>query len=447
MEHRTKKDTHEMTKLLELFHSFALGRGLLEDAFIVGGTVRDMLLEREVKDVDIAVKGNAPDIARSFADSAGASFVVLDENFGIARVARDNEFIDICRMHGQSVNEDLADRDLTVNAMAIPLSKPGSLKPEDLNKTVIDPFNGLNDLKYGIIRMVSEENLVNDPLRLLRVYRFSATLSFQIEVHTSTAVRTHADLISSVAVERIAEELRHILMVDDSYSTIKEMEKNGLLLPLFPELRDFSIETWNHCRQSFGYAEHILRNLPLYFPGHVNPIWDYFGSGYRFVCLKLAILIQEREIAETITGRLKLSRKEAEYIRMVLSSGDVATTLDSDAKADIRDFLRKYDDDIYAQLIYSLASTRVCQLSGNPLLSLAREIVSIYHDEFMPRKKMLPLINGNDLIEEFGLTPSPDFKEILGAVESLVLEGTITSREDALKAAGDIVREEGIQAS
>jgi tRNA nucleotidyltransferase/poly(A) polymerase len=431
-------------KLLELICDFASVRGL-PDSFLVGGTVRDMLLDREVKDVDIVVKGDAFDIGRSFADDIGGSFVILDEDFAIARVVKDHEFIDICRMRGQSITDDLADRDLTINAIAIPLLKLESLKPEggreSLNKVIIDPFNGLNDLKYGTIRMVSEENLVNDPLRLLRAYRFSATLSFQIEVQTSKAVKTHAALISNAAAERIAEELRFTLMADDSYSAIKEMEKDGLLLHLFPELKEFSIETWNHCRQSYGYVEHILRNLPLYFPGRGNLIWDYFAEKYRIFSLKLSVLFQDEEIAGKVTDNLKLSRKEAEFVRLILSHSEVVRTLDSAEKLRVIGLLYNFGDDIYSLLIYALASTRVCQLSENPLLALAREIVSIYHDEFIPRQKKLPFINGNDLIEEFGLTPSPAFKVILSAIELLALEGTVTSHEEALRAAGEMIKE------
>ncbi|HTZ17697.1 MAG TPA: hypothetical protein VMB78_04585, partial [Dissulfurispiraceae bacterium] len=287
--------------LTELFKRYAEGKDFGQEAFMVGGTVRDMILGRPVKDADIAVKGDIFEIGRSFADFSDGSFIVLDKDFGIVRVAKNNEYVDLCKMRGPSIQDDLADRDLTINAMAIPVLKLESLKPEaereSSNKIIIDPFNGLNDLKYGIIRMVSEDNLISDPLRILRVYRFSATLSFQIEVHTSTAVRTHAALIRDAAVERIAEELRHILMVDDSYSAIKQMEKDGLLLHVFPELREFSIEVWNHCRQSYGYVEHILRNLPLYFQDRSKSLWDYFAEEYRQVCIKLSVLFQDAEIA------------------------------------------------------------------------------------------------------------------------------------------------------
>jgi len=347
-------------------------------------------------------------------------------------------------MRGGSIRDDLSDRDLTINAMAIPLSeiKARGASRSTLADLVIDPFEGQRDLKYSIIRMVSEENLVKDPLRLLRVYRFSATLSFTAEVHTSTAVKTHAALISNSAAERIAEELRHILMADDSYSAIKQMEKDGLLDHLFPELREVSPESWHYVRQSYGYMEHILRNLPLYFPGRSGPIWDYFAEGYRTFCLKLAVLLQDPEKAEKVTRRLRLSWKEAEFVRMILSNREVVTALNSDNKSAIIGLLREFGDNLYTLLIYNLACNRVCQLSRNPLIPIFRQIITIYQDEFIPRKKQLPFIDGNDLIEQFRLSPSPFFKDLLAAVELLALEGRVNSREEALKAAGKMIKKE-----
>ena len=230
-------------------------------------------------------------------------------------------------------------------------------------------------------------------------------------------------------------------MIDDSYSAIKEMEKNGLLYHLFPELTEFSPESWHDIRQSYGYMEHILRNLPLYFPGKSEPIWNYFAEGYRTFCIKLAVLFQDGERAEQVCHRLRLSWKELEFVRRILSNSKVITALNTDNKSVIIGLLREFGDNLYTLLIYNLASDRVCQLSGNPLISLVRQIISIYQDEFIPRKKRLPFIDGNDLIEQFRLSPSPFFKDLLAAIELLALEGQVNSREEALRVAGKMIKE------
>jgi tRNA nucleotidyltransferase/poly(A) polymerase len=434
--------------LLNLFCDFAVDNQLTEDAFIVGGTVRDLLLGREIKDADIVVKGDAEKIGRSFSDAIGASFVLLDRDFGIVRVAKNSEYIDICAMYGSSILNDLANRDLTINSMAIPLSTVGRQKAEggseDLKKSIIDPFDGRHDLKYKIIRMVSEENLVKDPLRLLRVYRFAATLDFSVEVHTSSAVRAHAPMISSSAAERIAVELRHIVRTASSYSTIKEMEKDGLLFSLFPELTELAPDIWHHTRQAYGYVDHILQNIPLYFPGKSATIQEYFADERRTFCLKFAILFQDSITAEKVAFRLKLSRRESEFMRMLEANSNVITALVNNLKPAVIGILREFGDDIYALLVYILAAGRVCQSSGSTFAALAREIAAVYQDEYTPRLSRLPLIDGNDLISEFGLSPSPFFKDILSAVELLSLEGRITSRAEAISEAGRMIRMKGI---
>ena len=437
-----------MSTLLNLFCDFVKDKYGADDAFIVGGTVRDLLLGRQIKDADIVVKGDAEKIGRSFADAIGASFVLLDRDFGIVRIARHNEFIDICTMHGNSILDDLANRDLTINSMAIPLSKVESGNSEagreDLNKSIIDPFNGQHDLKHKIVRMVSEENLVNDPLRLLRVYRFAAELNFGIEVHTAAAIREHAPLISGPAVERITEELRQIIRTASSYSTIKEMEKDGLLFYLFPELTELAPETWHQARQAYGYVEHILQNIPLYFSGRSETIRDYFADEKRTFCLKFAILFKDSITVEKVACRLKLSRRESEFVRMLDANNNVITALGNNLKPAVISILREFGDDIYALLVYTLSTGRVCHLSGSTFTALAGEIAGVYQDEFIPRRNKLPIIDGNDLMSEFGLSPSPFFKDILSAIELLALEGRITSRAEALSEAGRMVSKKGI---
>ncbi len=444
-----------MLTLLDFFCDFASSQRLAEEAFIVGGTVRDILLDRQIKDADIVVKDDAEKIGRSFADAAGASFALLDRDFGIVRVARNNEFIDICTMHGSSILDDLANRDLTINSMAMPLErfrskqlKAGSLNSKQIAETlqalIIDPFDGQRDLKYKMIRMVSEANLVSDPLRLLRVYRFAAELHFSIEVSTASAVRAHAPMISSPAAERIAEELRHILRANNSYSTIKDMEETDLLFNLFPVLAELTTDIWHQVKQSYRYAEHILHNLSLYFPERSAPIQEYFVDETRTFCLKFAILFQYSVTADKMARRLKLSRREIDLVHMLNVNHTVITTLGDERKQVVIGLLRELGDDVYALLVFALATGRVCQLSGSPLASLTREIVAAYHDEFMPRRSRLPLIDGNDLICEFELSPSPFFKKVLSSIELLALEGRITSRAEALAEAGRMIREKDI---
>ncbi len=436
-----------MPTLLDKFSKFAAAHGIYGSAFIVGGTVRDLVLHKEIRDVDIAVQGDAVGLAREFAHNAGATFVLLDETFGISRIVSSDTYLDICTMRGDSITDDLGDRDLTINAMAIPLSafvkQHSSAGGPKSRETIIDPFDGLGDIERRVIRMVSQENLACDPLRLLRVYRFASTLGFSIDEATTAAVHSLHELISYSAPERVSEELRHIFGNSASAATFKDMQSSGLLLSLFPELTDNSVQAWQDVWSAYENAEYILAHLNNCFAGKSGPVAEYFETTYRSECLKLSLLLRKPGEAEQAASRLRLSGKESEFIRMLFAYYEILSSLDSAKRSVVIGLLRELGDNVYSVLLFILARSKSFDQADMPKLSLAREIIAIYQDEYLPRMKRLPLISGHDLIMEFGLSPSPYFKYILSAVELLALEGTINSREEALKAAGDMIHKKG----
>lgn len=430
-----------MHLLLQQFIAFAERESLLARSFLVGGAVRDLLMAKVLQDIDVAIQDDSLAVGRRFADDVRGSFVLLDADFGIVRVVQGKHSLDLCAVRGDSIHEDLAGRDLTINAMAVPLTdlrQPGSetcWSPAGLDGRVhlIDPHQGLRDLRHGMIRMVSEENLARDPLRLLRIYRFAATLGFDIDIVTAAAVRTHASRIRTVAAERTLEELRHLLSVTFSYRTIREMEREGLLFHLFPEMAGASDNEKRIAFRTYHYAEHILNNLSLYFPGEAAPLKAYFEHEYRAPYLKLAALLPG-DGAVAAAGRLKMSRSEARYMLTIVANRDRVVALGKgESKSSIRLF-KDLEDSLYALLVLTIAAHFVCQCADHPVLSLSRQVLSSYHREFLTRKRLLPLITGDDLIGVFHLTPSPIFRELLSRVDELVLQGDITTREGALEA-------------
>ncbi|MCL4537112.1 MAG: hypothetical protein M1610_05935 [Nitrospirae bacterium] len=420
-----------MQPLLEIFRDFAKKEGIADKAFIVGGAVRDILLSKELKDIDIAIIGEALNIAERFAKEINGSFVLLDKEFGTARVVKNGEFLDISVMRGDSILSDLSERDITINAMAIPLTnfQPSAFSLQHL----IDPYNGKNDLFNGIIKMVSEENLIKDPLRILRIYRFAATLNFSVEKETLNAAGRLSPLITAVAVERITEELRHIIRLDDSYKTIKNMKDAGILSFLFIELKECSLELYKT-------VEKILNNPSLYFLDYSAPIFKYFETDYRKICLKLSTLFPDSDTARQSAMRLRMSKKEVEFIHGMSSNRNRIADLykkgtgSPDNTASIS-LLKEFKDHIYPLAILSIAKEP-------PITSFCHEIIIFYNEKFKTKMDILPIITGNDLIKEFNLKPSPLFKKILAAVEDLVLEGRVASKEEALKAVRGMLKTE-----
>lgn len=441
-----------MTELLSLFAGFLDRQGILGDSYLVGGTVRDLLLGNATRDFDVVMRGDPFDLGRSFARIVWASYVPLDEEFRIVRVVKEGSHLDLSAMRGQTIEDDLSERDLTINAMAIPLGSVLPLfQPEDPLPTIprdalpgvlIDPFGGKQDLDYGMVRMVAEENLAKDPLRLLRVYRFSSTLGFLIDIATSVTVRRLAPLIESVAVERVADELRHILRFRFSGKTLKEMDSVGLLTNVLPEIRQIPSDIRQRSLRYYTFVEHILQNLPLYFPEQSTAMISYLAADYRVLGLKLATLFSFKAQGDRVASRLKMSNREINFIRwMQRDAMRIPELLGAPTPVWVR-FLRESGDGVYPLAVIAVATHSICQCTEDPLLALCRELLKFYHEEFVPRLKLLPLVTGDDLKQQFRLAPSPLFKEVLSGVTQLILEGRIRTREEALKAAGEMLKKE-----
>jgi tRNA nucleotidyltransferase/poly(A) polymerase len=417
-----------MHPLLKLFADFSEKEGFAADSFIVGGTVRDIILGKELKDIDITVKGDAVNIARKFAEKINASFVLLDKDFGIARVVKNAQFIDICLMRGNTIYDDLADRDITINAMAIPLI--------EVRSQIIDPFKGKNDLSNKIIRMVSEENLIKDPLRILRIYRFAASLNFSIEDNTLNSTRRLAPLITSVAVERIVEELRHIAILNDSHKTIKDLLNNSILYYIFPEFEpEFEKDFGDQNLELYRKAEDILNN-PASFS---LPAFCFRFPAFKKICLKLSTLFYAPDNAKQSAIRLKMSKKEVEFIHdMALNRARILNSYkEMQGAADETKsigLLNEFRDNIYPLIILAIAQEP-------SIIVFCKEVINIYENVFKPRAALLPIITGNDLVREFNLKPSPAFKKILSEIKNMTLYGRINSKEEALKIAKELLKD------
>jgi poly(A) polymerase len=267
--------------------------------YIVGGFIRDWLLERKTNDIDIAVSGDAVTTAREIAGETGGKFVLLDDINRVARVV----VIEDKQTTGTSQNQephseewhfdfspftgdiemDLARRDFTINAMALELSqfitastatKMSSRKSLSLatkkqsSLKLIDPFSGKEDLRDKIVRGVSEQIFEVDPARLLRAVRLSAELDFTIEPDTESLIRRYSQAITEVPGERIREELLRLLALPRATYYLRYLDKLGLLLALIPELADSKgveqptthfWDVFDHSLQTVATVEFLIR--------------------------------------------------------------------------------------------------------------------------------------------------------------------------------------------
>lgn len=242
-------------------------------AYLVGGLVRDALLKRDTADIDIAVVADALKVAPEVADALGGTFVLLDEQNGVARVvltdkadarAGQQYHLDISTIVG-GIEDDLARRDFTIDAIAIDLERLAS-NPKNIQ--LIDPFRGQADLKKKIIRAVSEKAFELDAVRLLRAVRLAGELGFSIDKETETQIRHHSTLIGGVAGERVREELLRILALPQSGYFLREIDRLNLLTALIPELapargvaqpKEHVWDVFDHSLETVAAVEFLLR--------------------------------------------------------------------------------------------------------------------------------------------------------------------------------------------
>ncbi len=199
--------------------------------WLVGGAVRDLLLQRPVHDWDFAVEGRASDLARRVADALDGAYVLLDAEHDTARAilndptTHDPVILDFAGLRGATLEEDLFGRDFTLNAIAL-----------SLDGELLDPTGGQGDLAARQIKVTTDASFINDPARLLRAVRTAADLGFLIEAQTLALLQRDAASIAHVAAERVRAELLRILQNDSATSSLRQAEALGLLAHTLPEI-------------------------------------------------------------------------------------------------------------------------------------------------------------------------------------------------------------------
>jgi tRNA nucleotidyltransferase/poly(A) polymerase len=227
----------------------ALGAGR---AWVVGGAVRDAMLDRPITDVDLVVEGEPRAAARAIADAAGGPAFPLSEEFGAWRAIPRAGFVcDVSPLHGGTIEADLAMRDFSANAMAVPLDRA----------ELVDPHGGESDLEAGVLRVLGERSYLDDPLRPLRLARLATELSLEPDDETERLTRAHATRVPETSPERIWAELRRLVTADRVLDGLELAGRLGLteaVLPELAELRGVEQSHFHHL-DVYGHTLEVLR--------------------------------------------------------------------------------------------------------------------------------------------------------------------------------------------
>ena len=487
-------------KLLSRVSHLLVGEGV--QSYLVGGFVRDMLLGRDTADIDIAVAADALGIAPRIADALGGKYILLDEVNGIGRVVLADKGavliegkweLDFSTLRGD-IEQDLAQRDFTIDAMAIELEKinyqpnlPHKQNQVTLSLTeLIDPFDGWDDVQQGVIRAVGETTFPADAARLLRAVRLAAELGFRIERDTEALIRRHCRLIAGVSGERIREELLRILAIPGAGQTLAYLDDLGLLTALIPELAPAkgveqpTVHFWDvfdHSIQTVSAIEFLLRQGTWEYAGeevlaavpwsaalsqHLDQ--EVSSGSTRGSILKLAALLHDiakpqtktvdedgrarflghpsegAAMAAGILERLRFSTREIKLVEVMVRDHLRPGQMSNYGLPSNRAIYRYFRDTGDAGIDILFLSLADHLATRGPHLDLAQwqehtQIAEhVLAERFKEESFTVPpkLIDGHDLINIFSLSPGPKIGELLEATREAQAAGEVTTREEAL---------------
>jgi poly(A) polymerase len=454
-----------------------LARERGQEVWLCGGTLRDILSGRRPPDVDLAASGDALGLGRELARRSGSRFVPLGREFATCRVVAREGYVDLAGLRAPTLAADLAARDFTINALALPLE---ALWDDDPQARLIDPLGGREDLAAGLLRPAGPGVLAADPLRVLRAFRFMATHGLTLAPGLANRLTGRGPGLFRVAAERIATEWLLLMAGPQVAPAIEAMDRCQALTRLVPELsagRGLLQNPYHH----LDVLEHSLACLraAARLAAGRGPLAGALaaeGPAYlepprrRALFMTAALLHdlgkpptrepREEDWAsfhrhETVGARmaqrrcraLGLAKADAAWVgRMVGEHMRPFHLLGAESRQQLtqrgaRRLLAAVGEDLPGLFLLAMADTiagrgplRPPEAEGR-LLALYQELARLRDQELARALAAPPLIDGNDLMAALGLAPGREVGRLLALVREAQLDGEVTDRQGAIELA------------
>lgn len=466
------------------------------ELYLVGGAVRDAMLGRLSLDLDFVIPSGGIQLARRVANALHADIFPLDEERDTGRVIvtlpdGTHEKMDFATYRGGNLEEDLRNRDFTINAMAVDVR----------SMSLHDPLGGANDLRAKRLRACTDTSLSDDPIRILRGIRMAAGFGLQIEPSTRKAMKSAATEINRISPERIRDELFKILEGPQPAPSLRALDMLGVLDLILPELKSMKgvqqpephiYDVWEHTLQVISALESLLGSLRVgydpeqtgdlltgllvmrlgryreqfasHFAKRLNEDRDalpllFFSALYHDVAKPSCMTRDENgrirfwghdergaEMAAERARELRLSKDEIARVETVIrnhmrihfhSSRKEGEDKDPSRRAIYR-FFKDSGESGIDLILLSLADLRATR--GNNLTQetwrAALDVCRIFLENFFehPEEVISPprLVDGNELMKELGLKPGPRVGDVLEAIREGQATGKVSTREDAI---------------
>ncbi|MGB3787486.1 MAG: CCA tRNA nucleotidyltransferase [Phormidesmis sp.] len=406
-----------MSLFLPISWPFSIEK-LPKTAYLVGGSVRDQLLQRRSShlDLDFVLPDRAVETASEIAAAYNVGFVVLDEARQIARVVFEQVTVDFAQQQGDRIEDDLRRRDFTINAIAF---HPHS-------QTLIDPLKGQADLAAKIIRMVSYQNLADDPLRLMRAYRQAAQLNFALEKETQIAIGDLAPKLQQISMERIRSELDALLSSAAGSTQLDSIRQNQLLAFCLPQFNQESVERIKAIDDAIAQIQSTYPTYAQTLCGWTQPVPS---SCYRswIKATKLSCLLSSNVATATQElTRLKYSRSEAQVVLKLIKAQFAIDEMRNGPPDRAEQFF------LFKAVGSAFLALALLALALGVKMSVLKPMIERFLDPEDAIAHAHPLLSGTLLMQQLDISPGPEIGQLLAAVEQAQAEGKIKTQTDAI---------------
>jgi poly(A) polymerase len=442
-------------------------------AFLVGGAVRDFIRnDFNHNDLDFVVSDSLDLFVEEFSKIVKGKIIVWSENDRrvVFRMNGKNIQVDFALCKGETIDDDLKFRDITINAMAIDVN----FIEENFLDHLIDPLKGIEDIQGEKIRICTDSAFINDPVRILRVLRFAAKYGYRIDETTCNLMKDSASLIDTVAVERVKKEFFSVLNYNNQRSSIEKMIDIGLMECLLPEIIEFKnikqgsrhqYDLFNHSLQTVAMLERAEDELNKQFEAKADLLNQNLDELVEEGVTRRSLLVfaalfhdsGKTQTAESKGDRITFIRHEKEgkdinrnlVKRMGLGKNaqNIVSELTKNhmrvlflsflEKLTVRAVKRFIFDTKYIFneiLILSVADAMATKDNADldKIFKVIGEILNI-SKSLNDVNDIDPLLNGNDIMDIAGFNNTPMIGAILDELKALECSGQIETRDDAIK--------------